>query len=112
MKLIWKEPNPNGAYPPIQEAELSAVPAGMAIVPVGLDDAIFYENNGFVTLALDGDVVTAMAANAEARAAWLASLPAAETAEPAPTEEEDRDAMLIDHEYRLTLLELGVTEEV
>lgn len=29
-----------------------------------------------------------------------------------PTPEEDMDAMLVDHEYRLTLLELGQTEEV
>lgn len=29
-----------------------------------------------------------------------------------PTAQDDTDAMLIDHEYRLTLLELGVTEEV
>lgn len=28
----------------------------------------------------------------------------------APSAQEDTDAMLIDHEYRLTLLELGVTE--
>lgn len=27
-----------------------------------------------------------------------------------PTPEEDAAAMLIDHEYRLTLLELGITE--
>ena len=27
-----------------------------------------------------------------------------------PTAQDDTDAMLIDHEYRLTLLELGVTE--
>lgn len=32
--------------------------------------------------------------------------------DPQPTAEEDRDAMLVDHEYRLTLLELGVTEGV
>lgn len=31
-----------------------------------------------------------------------------EVAEPTP--QEDTDAMLIDHEYRLTLLELGLTE--
>lgn len=30
--------------------------------------------------------------------------------EPVPTEEEDTAAMLVDHEYRLTLLELGITE--
>lgn len=29
-----------------------------------------------------------------------------------PTEEEDLAAMAVDHEYRLTLLELGLTEEV
>lgn len=27
-----------------------------------------------------------------------------------PTPQEDNDAMLIDHEYRITLLELGITE--
>lgn len=32
--------------------------------------------------------------------------------EPAPSEAEDTAAMLVDHEYRLTLLELGVAEEV
>ena len=29
---------------------------------------------------------------------------------PAPTPEDDRDAMAVDHEYRLTTLELGVTD--
>lgn len=29
-----------------------------------------------------------------------------------PSEEEDTSAMLVDHEYRLTLLELGITEDV
>lgn len=29
---------------------------------------------------------------------------------PEPTAQEDMEAMLVDHEYRLTLLELGVTE--
>lgn len=28
----------------------------------------------------------------------------------APTAQEDTDALLVDHEYRLTLLELGLTE--
>lgn len=31
---------------------------------------------------------------------------------PVPTAQDDTDAMLVDHEYRLTLLELGVTEGV
>lgn len=29
---------------------------------------------------------------------------------PEPTEEEDISALIVDHEYRLTLLELGITE--
>lgn len=33
-----------------------------------------------------------------------------EPVEPEPTEEDDTSAMLVDHEYRLTLLELGLTE--
>ena len=33
-----------------------------------------------------------------------------EVADTAPTEAEDTAAMLVDHEYRLTLLELGLTE--
>lgn len=31
--------------------------------------------------------------------------------EPEPTAQEDNDAMLVDHEYRLTLMELGVTSD-
>lgn len=36
--------------------------------------------------------------------------PATEPFDPEPTAQDDIDAMLVDHEYRLTLLELGVTE--
>ena len=38
---------------------------------------------------------------------WDDGLPEPETV---PTAQDDTDAMLIDHEYRLTLLELGVIE--
>lgn len=36
--------------------------------------------------------------------------PGTPTPEPQPDPQADIDAMLIDHEYRLTLLELGLTE--
>ena len=36
--------------------------------------------------------------------------PIIESMQEVPTEQEDIDAMLIDHEYRLTMLELGVNE--
>ena len=35
-----------------------------------------------------------------------------EEVESIPSPQDDTDAMLIDHEYRLTLLELGITMEV
>lgn len=54
------------------------------------------------------DTVTAYEPNTEAWEAWKESLP--DPAEEEPTEEEDTSAMLIDHEYRLTLLELGLSE--
>lgn len=41
-----------------------------------------------------------------------APLPITPEPTPEPTEEEDLAAMTVDHEYRLTLLELGLTEEV
>lgn len=37
-------------------------------------------------------------------------LPEPEQPKVEPTAQDDTDAMLIDHEYRLTLLELGITE--
>ena len=37
-------------------------------------------------------------------------IPEPPTIEPEPTAQDDIDAMLVDHEYRLTLLELGVAE--
>lgn len=52
--------------------------------------------------------VVSYAGNQEALEAYLATLP--EPVEPEPTEEDDTAAMLVDHEYRLTLLELGLTE--
>lgn len=38
------------------------------------------------------------------------TLPEVVEQEIAPTAQDDTDAMLVDHEYRLTLLELGLTE--
>lgn len=37
-------------------------------------------------------------------------IPNREEPAPEPTAQDDTDAMLVDHEYRLTLLELGITE--
>ena len=63
---------------------------------------------GFCTVTVDEEnVVTAVTADEAALAAYKAEHP--DTA-PEPTEEDDNAAMLVDHEYRLTLLELGLNE--
>ena len=112
MKIIQQQPNPSGAYPPIQEGSFSAVPPGMALWPDDLPAEAFYEAQGFVRLTVEEveevPTVTACVSDTAAWEAWKASLPP--EAEPEPTEQEDASAMLVDHEYRLTLLELGLAE--
>lgn len=105
MKYIRATPNPSGAYPAPQSN-----PFHGSIALTDEQAATLIQYNGFVSIERSGDTVT-VTPNVEAWEAWKASLPAAEP-DPRPTAEEDRDAMLVDHEYRLTLLELGVTEEV
>ncbi len=114
MKLIYQIPNPSGAYPPIQNCSVHTIPANMAVWPDTLGTEDFYAYNGFVTLDVedvDGvPTVTACTPNTAAWEEWKAGLPEDTGEESAPTAQDDTDAMLIDHEYRLTLLELGVTE--
>lgn len=69
MNILSKQPNPSGAYPAIFTAD--ALPPGCAIVPDELYDT-FYAYNGFVTLTVEGDTVTAMEPNTEAWEAWKA----------------------------------------
>ncbi len=142
MKLVYINPNPGGAYAPIQEGNFSDIPEGMAVWPDSLSTEDFYACGGFVTLTVEqvemvvgqeavtipadkegGEptqelrditvtipIVRTCTPNTEAWEAWKASLP--DPGEPVdePTAQDDTDAMLVDHEYRLTLLELGVTE--
>ena len=104
--IIQKQPNASGAYPAPQTWHGNKPPVGYAIVPDTVDMTDFYAYNGFVTLAIEGDTVTAYEPNVDAWEEWKASLPAPE--EPVPTFEEDATAMLVDHEYRLALLEVGL----
>jgi len=60
-------------------------------------DEVQYRYSGIVTKdTIEADMET-----------WLAWEPEDTTT---PSAEDDMDAMLVDHEYRLTLLELGLTE--
>lgn len=100
MKIIMIAPYENGAHENQEVPFLSEIPEGWAIIP---DDMEIPDTFPFVSIQVDGDVVTAMEPGV---------VPEQPAVEPLPTPQEDNDAMLVDHEYRLTLLELGVTEEV
>lgn len=108
MQIIKTTPSENGAYPGPQSWNGATIPAGYAIVPDGIDMAAFYANGGFITPTFTDGVLTSYVANADAWNAWKASLPP--EPEPAADPNADRDTMIVDHEYRLTLLELGVTK--
>ena len=84
MKIIRKDPNPSGAYPPIQSVNYEEVPDGCALWPDELDDTEFYAYNGFVKPTIEDNTVTEFAPNAEAWEAWKASLPPEKEPEPKP----------------------------
>lgn len=85
MNIIQINANENGGRPPMQNWN-GEPPAGYALVPDTLDASVFGDFMGFVTLELDGGIVTAMTGNQEALDAYKASLP--EPVEPPPTTEE------------------------
>ena len=88
MKIIQKGANESGAYPSIQSWDGIAPPEGYAKVPDGMDLTGFYRHNGFVTLVIEGGVVTAMTPNVEAWEAWRAANPPVAHEPEAPTEVE------------------------
>lgn len=107
MKIIQIEPNKNGSRPALQEWKHQTAPRGFAWCP---DEfvSVFYSTSpaGFVNVEIENGVVVAMTVNEEALAEYLASAP--EPTAPEPNAQDDIDAMLVDHELRLTMLELGV----
>lgn len=84
--IIRKEAYPNGAFPAPQSWRSRTLPDGYANISDNVDMSEFYAYNGFVTLTIEGDTVTAYKPNVEAWEAWKASLP--EPEEPEPTTEE------------------------
>lgn len=107
MKVVYTEPNPSGAYPPIQEGNFEECPEGMAEWPEELGTETFYQYNGFVTLTVEDGRVTACQPNTEAWERWKAEHPDPGP-QPEPTEItlEDVAEMLVDQEVRITQLEI------
>ena len=101
MRIIKSTASDDGAYGMIIIQSGTTLPDGYLQVADGVELSC----GGFGTLTVEDGIVTAFTPDVEAWERWQAEHPAPE---PQPTAEEDRDAMLVDLEYRLTLLELGV----
>ena len=86
MKIIRKQPNSSGAYPPINAWGGTTPPGGYAIIPDDVDTSVFYTYNGFVTLTVEDNTVTGFIPDVEAWEAWKANLP--EPTPPKPTVDE------------------------
>lgn len=98
MRIIEIAALDNGAHRN-QSSNQMTVPDGWAIIP---DNITVPDTFPFVDIVVEDGVVVSMTAG---------TVPEPEPEpEPEPMVQDDVDAMLVDHEYRLTLLELGVTE--
>lgn len=89
----------NGAHNNRKSDAIKAAPDGWAVIP---DDMPIPETYPFVNIIVDGQTVTSMEAG-------IVPEPEPEPT-PEPTEADDTASMLVDHEFRLTMLELGLTE--
>lgn len=109
MYIIKLEPFNDGARPPLQTWQRETAPDGYALCPEEFH-SVFYSTTpaGFVDIAVDDGKVTEMTVNQEALDAYVAAHPP--KAEKEPSVQDDIDAMLVDQEYRITMLELGITE--
>ena len=99
--FIKREPNEHGNY----GNPTTMYEVGMATIPDFLINK-YIDTMGFAFLEFEEDTVTSVTINQEAYDAYQASIPEPEPEKP--TEEDDVNAMLVDHEYRLTLVELGL----
>ena len=94
MRIIEMKALPNGAHRN-QTCDISFVPEGWAVIPEEMEIPATFP---FVNIEVEDGIVTAITEGV---------VPETETT-PEPNAQDDTDAMLVDHEYRITLLELGV----
>ena len=105
MRIIEIVALPNGAHRN-QNSNLSKVPDGWAMIPEDME----LENFPFGEVTAE-DIENASGELVMTVTDWVPGvLPEPEEEKAAASAQDDIDTMLIDHEYRLTLLELGRTE--
>ena len=104
MRMIEIKALSNGAHRNQTPSTLTTLPEGWAVVP----DSIHTPNFPF------GEVTAEEVNGVMTVTNWTpGTIPEPEPEPiPEPTAQDDTDAMMVDHEYRLTLMELGVTEGV
>lgn len=98
MQIIEIAALDNGAHRN-QNGTFYIIPDGWAVVPASMELPATFP---FVNITVEGGVVTSMTAG-------VAPDPEP-VPDPVPTEADDTAAMLVDHEYRLTMIELGLYE--
>lgn len=99
MQIIEIKALENGAHRN-QSGTFNSVPDGWAVIP---DNMAIPETFPFVDVEVKNGVVKKMTAGVVPE---IQEMPVDTT----PTAQDDTDAMLIEHEYRITMLELGVNE--
>lgn len=101
MLIIEIAPQVNGAHRNQTGAPVAEIPGGWAIVPEALEqEAVSYLP--FINLTVADGEITGVSQG---------TIPQPEpTPEPEPTAEDDLMEMAIDHEYRVTMLELGLSD--
>lgn len=104
MYFIRPTKNTAGAYPQPQSVKAP----GLVELPAEHLPR-YIEYSGFVELEISEGVVTSLTPNIAEYEAWKAQEEVSASVEIEDTQA-DTAAMLVDHEYRLTLLELGLTE--
>lgn len=114
MYIIKMEASENGGRPPLQSWTGRKAPEGFALCPDEFFD-IFYSTSpaGFVDISVENGTVVNMEINQTAVDAYIKANPEPELTELQQSLEDqvtDLQEMIVDQEYRLTLLELGITE--
>lgn len=101
---MWYTKKTDTGYTPPQSTKA----VGLVALPDEMLET-FLEYSGFVELEISEGVAVSITPDVAAFEQWKAEQAELESIE-AEDPQADTDAMLIDHEYRLTLLELGITE--
>lgn len=123
MHIICLTPVEEGVYNDHSAEHITMPPEGWAYIPEDMPLPSTFPRLGSieaeeVTYIREVEVQTEDGTGTETQeykmltvtAMTEGTLPEVIEEEPEPTAQEDTDAMMVDHEYRLTLLELGLFE--